>query len=47
MHPVGEMHQVSGPVAKALNVKDGSKVHGEETDSVEFLYQKTTYKEGE
>ena len=47
MHPVGEKHKVTGPVAKALNVKSGSKLHGEETDSVDFLYQKVKYKEGE
>ena len=47
VHPVGEKHEVSGPVAKAMNVSDGTQVHGEETDSVDFLYQKVVYKEGE
>ena len=46
MHPVGDKHQVKGPVAKALKVRPGSKIHGEETDSLDFLYQKTNYKEG-
>ena len=46
VHPVGDKHQVKGPVAKALKVRPGSKIHGEETDSLDFLYQKTNYKEG-
>ena len=47
MHPVGEKHKLSGPIAKAMNVADGTQVHGEEPDSVDFLYQKVVYKEGE
>ena len=47
MHPVVEKHRVTGPVAKGLKVRDGSMIHGEETDTVDFLYQKTKYKEGE
>ena len=47
MHPIEEKHRVTGPVAKMLNVKSGSMLHGEETDSVDFLYQKVNYKEGE
>ena len=47
MHPVGDKHEVTGTVAKALEVPDGTRIHGEETGSVEFLYQKVVYKEGE
>lgn len=47
MHPVGDKHEVKGTVAKALDVSDGTQIHGEETGSVEFLYQKVKYKEGE
>jgi hypothetical protein len=47
VHPVGEKHEVTGPVAQALNVPDGTQIHGEETDSVDFLYQNVVYKEGE
>ncbi len=47
VHPIEEKHRVTGPVAKMLNVKSGSMLHGEETDSVDFLYQKVNYKEGE
>lgn len=46
IHPVGEKHRVTGKLAKDLGVRDGTEIHGDETDSIEFLYQKEDLKEG-
>tara|TARA_R100000781_G_C4069244_1_gene123881 strand:+ start:455 stop:574 length:120 start_codon:yes stop_codon:yes gene_type:complete len=37
---------VTGKLAKDLNVRPGTKIHGEETDSLDYLYQKEDLKEG-
>ena len=47
MHPVGKHHKITGKLAKKMGLRDGTEVHGEETGSVEYLYQPAKYKEGQ
>jgi hypothetical protein len=46
VHPVGDHHKVTGKLAKDMSLPEGTEVHGEETGTLEYLYQPTKYKEG-
>tara|TARA_R100000742_G_C4252466_1_gene70647 strand:+ start:161 stop:295 length:135 start_codon:yes stop_codon:yes gene_type:complete len=43
---VGDHHHITGRLAKDMSLPSGTEVHGEETNTVEFLYQPTKYVEG-
>lgn len=43
---MGDNHKVTGKLARDMGLPDGTEVHGEETGTVEYLYQPTKYVEG-
>ena len=44
---MGDHHTIKGKLAKDMGLRSGTEVHGEETGTVEYLYQPVKYKEGE